>query len=381
MILAVKNNLAVAGQPWAAGIAGRCEVVATGDATALALLRLAGAVPIGRTNMEEAAFGAVTDNPTFGRTENPRRPGHVAGGSSGGSAAAVAVGFADLALGTDTLGSVRIPAAYCGVFGLKPTFGLVGRGGLAMLAPSLDTVGIMAAGAGLLWPAVASMAGVDAGDPDSLSPPPGWGERRVPPNLAGLRVAVPRQVAEVACEPEVLEALRTARAAMAVLGATVADIDVSGWEPGPDRRAGLLMIEAEGAVELDGLMDRQGALSAPLLAALRYGRDAPSARIVRAAARIRTAGAAIRRALATADLLLLPTVPQRAFAHDRPAPTDQADLTAPANYAGVPAVSLPVWLPGEALPAAVQLIGPAWSEARLTAWAERLAGALPARPG
>lgn len=385
LTFAMKDNLAVDGQEWAAGVAGRRGIVAPADATAVVRLRAAGAVPVGRTNMEEAAFGAVTDNPVFGRTDNPLRPGHVAGGSSGGSAAGVAAGFVELALGTDTMGSVRIPAAYCGIFGLKPTFGLIGRGGLAMLAPSLDTIGILASDVRLLWPATAALAGFDAADPSSLAAPKGWADRTDSPEIAGLRIAIPQQIGAVDCEPEILEGLRIAREALTALGAEVVEADLAGWDPAPARRAGLLVMEAEGAVELAELMDREGALSAPLLAALRFGRDAPSAKIVGALARIRAAAFALRRALSGmgsgTDLVLLPTAPQRAFPHGQPPPANQAEFTAPANFAGLPAVSLPVWPPGETLPAAVQLIGPAWSEARLTGWAERLAGALPRRPG
>jgi aspartyl-tRNA(Asn)/glutamyl-tRNA(Gln) amidotransferase subunit A len=91
--------------------------------------------------MDAAALGGVTENPTFGRTANPRAPDHSSGGSSGGSAAAVACGLMDAALGTDTLGSIRIPASWCGLFGLKPTFGLIGRSGIVPLSESLDVVG------------------------------------------------------------------------------------------------------------------------------------------------------------------------------------------------------------------------------------------------
>ncbi|MFK7941312.1 MAG: amidase family protein, partial [Paracoccaceae bacterium] len=115
----VKDNFAVQGTSWTAGIKGRHDFVAERDATAVARLRTGGAILLGALNMDEAAFGAVTDNPVFGRCMNPLRNGFSPGGSSGGSAAAVAAGFIDLALGSNTLCSVRIPAAYCGVVGRK----------------------------------------------------------------------------------------------------------------------------------------------------------------------------------------------------------------------------------------------------------------------
>ena len=144
LTIGVKANVMVNGLPWTGG----CEVfrnrIAKRDAAVVAELRAAGAVIIGTTNMEEAALGAKTDNPFFGATQNPHRPGYTPGGSSGGSGAAVAAGLCDAALGTDTMGSIRIPAAYCGVYGFKPAHTAVSQDGLEMTEPSLDTIGPLA---------------------------------------------------------------------------------------------------------------------------------------------------------------------------------------------------------------------------------------------
>lgn len=116
----VKANIAVRNMPWTAGMEALRNRIAGEDAAVVASLRGAGAAIIGMLNMEEAALGAKTDNPFFGATQNPHQAGYSPGGSSGGSGAAVAAGLCDVALGTDTMGSVRIPAAYCGVYGFKP---------------------------------------------------------------------------------------------------------------------------------------------------------------------------------------------------------------------------------------------------------------------
>jgi aspartyl-tRNA(Asn)/glutamyl-tRNA(Gln) amidotransferase subunit A len=142
--IAVKSNIAVAGLPWTAGAGAYRERIAETDAAAVAALKASGAVILGLVNMEEGALGAVTDNPWFGRTHNPWRRDYTAGGSSGGSAAAVAAGFCAAALGTDTLGSVRLPSAYCGVVGHKPTQGLVSAEGVMELSWTLDHVGVHA---------------------------------------------------------------------------------------------------------------------------------------------------------------------------------------------------------------------------------------------
>lgn len=376
---AVKDNLAVAGQPWPAGIAGRSDIIAVDDATAIRRLTKAGAILLGRLNMEEAAVGAVTDNPVFGRTINPLLQDHTAGGSSGGSAAAVAAGFADFTLGTDTMGSVRLPAAYCGVAGLKPTFGLIGRSGLVYLAPSLDTIGPLSRDPAVLWPALKAMAGPDDDDADSLSAPKDWAVRDECSDLKGLRFGVPAQLDQIDCEPQIRVGFQRATAVLSDLGADIVTCNLKGWMPEEARRAGLLIIEAEGAVELADLMQQDGALSQGLVRLLSYGRAAPSHRLIAAAKEVRRTGAAVIRAFDHVDGLIMPTTPQRAFPHGQPAPANQAILTAPANFAGCPALTLPVALPDQILPAALQIVGPKWSEARLTQWGEIIAGMLDAQ--
>lgn len=378
--VAVKDNLAVGGTAWAAGVAGWRDRIAAADATAVAGLRAAGAVILGSTNMDEAALGAVTDNAAFGRTINPLRPGHTPGGSSGGSAAAVAAGLVDLALGTDTMGSVRLPAAYCGIAGIKPTFGLIGRTGLACLAPSLDTIGPLARDIGLLAPALEALAGPDPGDPGGRVAPARWATRHTRQDFAALRFGVPEQIGGIECENAVRRGFVQTLQAVEALGAKIVRTDLSGWEPEAARRAGLLVIEAEAAVELAGLIETDGALSPALAGMLRFGRDAPAAKLIAAQSRMRAAAAALDRALAEVDALILPTAPQRAFAHGRPAPADQAVMTALANFAGAPAVALPVWFPEGGLPASVQLVGPRWSDLQLLDLAELLAPALVVQP-
>ena len=140
--LAVKDNIDVAGLPTTAGLQAWRDRIAQRDAPVVSALKKHGAIVIGKTLMDEAAFGALGDNPWYGRVHNPARHGYTCGGSSAGSAAAVASGEADLALGTDTLGSVRIPASYCGVVGYVPSAGRIDMTGVTPLAPSFDRVGL-----------------------------------------------------------------------------------------------------------------------------------------------------------------------------------------------------------------------------------------------
>lgn len=144
LTIGIKANIMVEGLPWTGGMEIYRDRIATRDAEVVARLRGAGATILGSLNMDEAALGAKTDNPWFGATQNPHRPGFTAGGSSGGSGAAAAAGLCDAALGTDTMGSIRIPAAYCGVYGFKPAHEAVPQDGLELTEPSLDTIGPLA---------------------------------------------------------------------------------------------------------------------------------------------------------------------------------------------------------------------------------------------
>ncbi|MCR9125606.1 MAG: amidase [Rhodobacteraceae bacterium] len=357
----LKDNIAVARLPWTAGIGHRSGLCAPRDAHVTAALRAAGADLAAGLMMDEAALGGTTDNPYFGRTDNPLAPGYSAGGSSGGSAAAVAAGVLRAALGTDTLGSVRIPASYCGVVGLKPTAGLIGRSGILPLAPSFDTVGPIAASIADIWPLLAVLAGPDPDDSDSRPAPPGWDEAP-PPEALRVGIAVPGGATP--CAPEVAQALQRAATALGEAGVTVATVETPGWRPAALRRAAFVITECEAAVALADAFDR--GLSAGVSGMLAYGRSLGAGKMVRALDELRRARAEIDRAFGRVDVLLTPTTAHLAPRADQPPPEDQADFTALANATGLPALALPV--PGQGpLPASVQLIGRAWGERGLLA--------------
>ncbi len=351
--LAAKGNIAVAGLPNTAGL-GRATPPAAADAACVRALRDAGAVLLGTLNMHEAALGGTTDNPWFGRCANPLDETCVPGGSSGGSAAAVAAGFCAAALGTDTMGSVRLPASYCGVYGLKPTHGLIDATGVVALCERLDAVGLLA-------PALADLTALLSVLTSATAKAP------------VRRVAVPAIARSSPLQPAVRDALEQAVRALMASDVAVGSIDVPNWDPTRTRRAGLLLCEAEGAARFG--VDGPG-LSAGLTALLRYGAAAGPERIARAEAMLAAAAAGFDAASAGFGAVLLPTTPQRAFRHGDTPPADQADFTAIANITGRPAVSIPVWTAGESLPAAVQLIGQRGGEADLLALASVLDAAL-----
>jgi aspartyl-tRNA(Asn)/glutamyl-tRNA(Gln) amidotransferase subunit A len=298
--LAVKDNIDVAGMPAAGGMEPYRSRIPESDAPCVARLRAAGWTVVGKTLMDEAAFGALGDNSWFGRCQNPRRHGYTCGGSSAGSAAAVAAGLADAALGTDTLGSVRIPASYCGVIGYLPGPGVIAGGGVMPLMPEYDRVGILA-------PTLAK-----AGEIASVTPRPG-----------------------------------------ARIGELPATVDLPAL-----RRAALLMVEIEGARIHAALLDDPASkISVPLRTALNFGRRASPERIGRARTRIAEARQTLERSFRDCDVLILPTTPGPAFPFDQPPPESQADYTVLANIAGLAAVSIP-GKTVDGLPVGVQAMGP-----------------------
>ena len=342
--LAIKDNIDVAGLPCTAGVAAFRTRMPSADAPVIATLRRQGAVILGKLNMHEGAFGATTDNPAYGRCMNPLRPGYTPGGSSGGSGAAVAAHLCAAALGTDTMGSVRLPAAYCGVFGFKPSNGAIPTAGVVPLSRLLDSVGVLAGSAADLQLLASALL------PPGVPPAPARAA-----NLAGLRVGVPRQVAEVAMQPEVAAAFERFIAALDAGGVRVVTLDMPDWRPEHARRAGLLVTEVEAAAfYVDALGPDLPGLSPGFAAALRYPSRIDTSRIAAAYATVEAAGRACIAAFDQVALIALPTAPQTSFPHDDPTPVNQAEFTALANFARAPAMSLPFG--GAPLPIGMQLM-------------------------
>ena len=351
--VAIKDNIDVAGWPTRAGLGLIDPPRAERDAPVVAALRSAGAILVGKTAMDEAALGASGDNPHSGRIDNPRGQGRSPGGSSGGSAAAVAAGLCDAALGTDTLGSVRIPAAYCGVVGLKPTRGLLPTAGVVPLSWSLDHVGILAG-------SVAILSRLFAGLTDGIG-----GE------VAGSpAVCIPRQLSAVALAPAIQAQFQALLQGLAAIGCPVAETEIADWNPVATRNAAFLVTEAEGAVIYETLLETDDpALSPHVRKLLRYGRDCGSGRLLKAQRTLGAVAAGLDRALSSGEFLIMPTVTHTAFRFGDPVPPDQADLTVLANIGGCPAISLPMGTDDHGLPTAVQLMGRRGADPALLAFA------------
>ncbi|MFH1077760.1 MAG: amidase family protein, partial [Patescibacteria group bacterium] len=222
--LAIKDNMLVQGKRCTAGSRILSTHVAASDATVVRKLRDAGAVFLGKTNMDEFAMGSSTEQSAYGPTRNPRDPDRVPGGSSGGSAAAVAADMCLGAFGSDTGGSIRQPASLCGIVGLKPTYGRVSRSGLIAMASSLDQIGPMTKSvedAALLFQATQGRDSQDQTTSDAAPFVPAWSD-----DLKGVRVGLPRQAWGEGMSDEVREHVMAGVGTLKELGATVVEVDL-----------------------------------------------------------------------------------------------------------------------------------------------------------
>lgn len=365
---ALKDNIDVAGHVTTAGMATRRERVAEADAAVASRLRRTGAVLLGKLHMHEAALGADGDNPHYGRCHNPHRQGYTPGGSSGGSAAAVAANLCSFALGTDSMGSVRIPASYCGVVGLKPSYGRVSQRGLVRVSRRLDHVGPLARSATDLPLLFQTISGVDHQDPNSRSVPLAHAEvhgRR-------LRVGHLADLHTYGVDDSVRTLFDAAVAQVGdAIGATE-PVQIADYDFARTRRAGLLLCEAEMLVEHAADWAQRRDLFSPRLAAmLEFAEGRSASDLIAADRALDGAVLLLRKILGEYDVLLTPTTPQPAFAFDTPVPSNQADLTSIANFAGTPAISVPMGITADGMPVGLQAIGAIGSDLLLMALAER----------
>ena len=375
---AVKNLFDVAGMTTLAGSKINAErAPAPRDATAVARLRASGAVLVGALNMDEYAFGFSTENTHYGPTRNPHDASRIAGGSSGGSAAAVAAGLVPLTLGTDTNGSIRVPAALCGVFGLKPTFGRVSRSGVVPLAWSFDHVGPFARGVGDLAAAFDAIAGPDPLDPVCSTLPVGRCVDQLDSGIDGMRIArLGGHFMTLATDEALAAVTRVADALGARREVTFPEVHRA-------RAAASVITACEGAaVHLDDLRSRADDFDPMTRDRLLAAALVPASAYVRAQRLRRWFRAQVHEAFAQADVLLAPTTPWTAPAIGAPWSTRIGGtevvtrghlgvFTQPLSFIGLPVISVPVVTRGS-LPLGVQIVGRPFEEAALFRVAARL---------
>jgi 1-carboxybiuret hydrolase len=364
---AVKNLFDVAGLPTRAGSRiNRERPPAIADATLIARLEAAGAVLVGALNMGEYAYDFTGENAHDGASRNPHDLARMTGGSSGGSGGAVAGGLVPLALGSDTNGSIRVPASFCGLFGLKPTYGRLSRAGTFPFVASLDHVGPLARCTADLALAYDAMAGADPADPVCQDRPAEPAFSWIGRGIGGLRIAVAGGFFRRGAAPEALEAVRLCAEA---LGASE-DIELP--EAARARAAAYVITASEGAaLHLDRLRSRPAEFDPDVRDRLLAGALIPAALVARAQKFRRWYAARLTDLFGRVDVLLAPATPvsapligQKTFVLDgteMPLRPNLGIFTQPISFVGLPVVAVPVSLPGR-LPIGVQVIAAPWRE-------------------
>lgn len=391
--IAIKDNICTKGLRTTCGSRILGDYKAQFDATAVKRLNDAGAIVVGKTNMDEFAMGSSNENSAFGTVQNPWDLERVPGGSSGGSAVAVASGVVPVALGSETGGSVRQPASLCGIIGLKPTYGRISRYGLVAFASSLDNIGIFGNSALNTAKVLNVIAGRDELDSTSADVPVPDYEETLNRNITGKKIGVPRALFGEGIDPEVRDKVEASIDNFRSLGAEIVDVEL------PHAKYGIAVYYIIATAEASSNLARYDGV--------RYGfraEDAPELRAMYFKTRELGFGPEIKRrimlgtyvlssgyydayyskaqrvrnlvkldyekAFTACDAILTPTSPTTAFKigerSDDPLAMYLSDIyTVSANLAGVPAISFPCGISSNGLPIGTQLVGNFWSEATL----------------
>ena len=401
--IAVKDNICMQGEPTRCASKMLHNFVSPYDATAVTKLKAAGAIPFGRANMDEFAMGSAGQNSAYGHTENPAAPGHVPGGSSSGSAAAVAGGMAIAALGSDTGGSIRQPASHCGIVGMKPTYGRISRYGLVAFASSLDQIGPLTQNVEDAALLLNALCGHDAKDSTSSTHSTEDFTAKLGQSIAGVRIGLPKEYLSSGNSPQVTAAINLAVQKLTELGAEIVEVSLPHSEAvvaayyiiacaeassNLSRFDGIRYgYRAENTNGLDDLYSRSRAegfgaevkrriiLGTYVLSSGFYDAYYAKAQKVRA-----LVAQDFANAFDKVDFILGPVAPTAApLLHDTnmsPLQVYLADIyTIPANLAGLPGISIPTPQEG-ALPVGIQLLGKHFAEADLLRVASALENSL-----
>ncbi len=383
----IKDLFDVEGVPTTFGSKILRDSLASRDALVVARLKQAGAVILGKHNLHEFAFGITSENPHFGAVRNPWNTHHIPGGSSGGTAAAVAASLCAAGMGSDTGASIRAPASFCGVVGLKPTYGRVSRRGALPLAWSLDHAGPLARSVADCAAMLQAIAGYDADDPGSADVAVPDFSAHLNAGIDGLRVGVPRDYFFELVEPDVERLVREALRVIEGLGARAEEISLPHVVHA--QVAGNVIMSTEAAVwHATWLRERPGDYGADVLSRIRGGQLIRAVDYL-ASQQVRTLiQDDFRQAFEGVDVVIAPTVPLVAppIGHtleprgvlNLPARSIANRATVPCNLTGMPAISVPCGF-SAGLPVGLQIMGAAFAEARVLQVAAAYEAACPWR--
>jgi aspartyl-tRNA(Asn)/glutamyl-tRNA(Gln) amidotransferase subunit A len=369
MTIAVKDNIDTAGIRTACGSLLFADRIPNANAPVVERLRRAGAVIMGKAAMMELAFGVRSLDAVGGQCRNPWNRDYVPGGSSGGSAIAVALDLCDAALGTDTGGSIRMPAAFCGVAGLRPTHGLVSNRGVLPVSVSFDTVGPMARRVEDLARVLCAIGGYDREDPSSERQPISAELLDVDADVTGLRVALPSNFYFDDVDAEVEAAVRTLADTLARAGATIVEVTVEGAEEAHKHATTIILADAC-AVHADALDNKRDLISRQVRERMIKGRDRSGVDYARALRFRERWRRSLRHLFVGADILLFPSAPHPApliedGVHLEDATRHATRFTYGGGLAGNPGLSLPCGFTRSGLPIGALLEAAWWNEAVL----------------
>ncbi len=365
--IAVKDLFDTAGVLTTIGSSFFADNVPAADASVVGKLKQSGGIIVGKTNTHEIALGVTGNNPHYGTARNPWDRSRIPGGSSSGSAIAVATGMAVAALGSDTGGSIRVPASLCGVVGLKPTLGRVSVRGVFPLSWNLDHVGPLATCVRDVAVMLQVIAGYDPLDPASVPMPAGDYLGGLDRSLKGQRIALGTGEHIATADPEVQAAIHEAARVFASMGCTVREANVD-WMRDAALANRLMTQSDAAAVHRDRLRDHPEMFGDDVRLRLEAGAKTSSTEYILA----RRTQAEVRRKceqfFESWDLLILPTTPVAAPAIDGYQVQKVGQLTpftAPFNLTGLPALSVPCGFTSQGLPIGLQIVSRAWEEARV----------------
>ncbi len=369
MTVAIKDNIDTAGLRTACGSRLFADHIPNADAPAVARLRRAGAIVTGKAAMMELAFGVRSTDAVAGQVRNPWHADHVPGGSSGGSAAAVALDFCDAALGTDTGGSIRMPSAFCGIAGLRPTHGRVPNRGCLPVSVTFDTIGPMARNVSDIARLLCVLAGYDDADPLSRPHSLDSGLLLPEPDVAGLRIGLPERFYLEDVDPAVAAAVRAAAAVFARAGAEIVPVRVPDAEIAHAHATTIILSDACD-LHAEALDARRGEISDQVYERMIKGRALAGTDYARAQRFREGWRRGMRRLFDTVDLLLVPTAPFAAPPIEEPSHLEEATrhatrFTYGGGLAGIPGLSLPCGISGGGLPIGMLLEAAWWNEAAL----------------
>jgi aspartyl-tRNA(Asn)/glutamyl-tRNA(Gln) amidotransferase subunit A len=342
------------------------------DAAAIERLEQAGAVLVGKTGLHELAYGITNNNPHFGPVRNPWDRTRIPGGSSGGSTAALAADLCTFSLGSDTGGSIRIPASFCGVVGLKPTFGRISRYGVVPLGHTLDHVGHFGATVADTEIILSALAGPDTRDDSSAAAPRSQIQLPADPRLRGVRVGVPRNYYFDALQPQVETAVRAAIQTLSDLGAEIQEVEIPDIEEFTVISRLVLLAEAT-SQHRQKLKTRRDDIGADVLALLDQGQFILAADYLDAQRRRRQLIQSLNRLFEQVRVIVTPTTPSTApqigqtaseiSGREEDVRLAATRLVRALNLAGVPALSVPCGFDSQGLPIGLQIFGRAFDEA------------------